>query len=155
MKVEHTTASAEPETLAKKVTGPTHVAEVMTCEAKTLPPENSFSEVLSLMANRSFRHVLVADGENRLLGVISDRDVLRALARTPDWNSKSVREIMTSDPVTVTPTSPISVAIKAMRAMRINCLPVIGEDSRICGILTTTDLLKAYEKVQELVETEL
>jgi CBS domain-containing protein len=131
---------------------PIHVSEVMTKDAKTLAPEQSFAEAVALMANQSFRHILIADEDERLQGVVSDRDVLRALARTPNWNDKTVSEIMTSDLVTVTPDAPISVAVKAMLAARINCLPVIGPDGRVCGILTSTDLLKAYEKIQALIE---
>jgi CBS domain-containing protein len=60
---------------------------------------------------------------------------------------------MTGEPLTVSPEMPISVAIKSMLAMRINCLPVVGADGKVCGILTSTDLLKSYEKIQELVES--
>ena len=131
---------------------PRRVADVMTRDAITLSPHQSFAEAVGLMANRPFHHVLVVDAEQRLRGVISDRDVLRALSRIPDWNKKSVSEIMTGKPVTATPDMPISVAIKLMLAMRINCLPVLGAEGRVCGILTSTDLLKAYEKVQLRLE---
>jgi len=128
------------------------VSEVMTRETMTLRPNQSFSDVVALMANRSFHHVLVVDSDERLRGVISDRDVLRALSRTPNWGKKSVNEIMTRDSVTTTPDSLISAAADEMLAKRINCLPVIDADGRVCGILTSTDLLKAYATVQALVE---
>ena len=104
------------------------------------------------MANRAFRHVLVVDPDERLHGVISDRDVLRALSRTPDWNNKTVREIMTHDPFTTIPDCLISVAVREMLEKRINCLPVVGADGRVCGILTSTDLLNAFEKIQSRLE---
>lgn len=132
--------------------GPRRAADVMTKDAMTLSPEQSFAEAVALMANQSFRHILIVDEDERLHGVVSDRDVLRALARTPNWNNKSISEIMTTDPITVTPDAPISVAVNALLAARINCLPVIGPDGRVCGILTSTDLLKAYEQVQSLIE---
>jgi CBS domain-containing protein len=131
---------------------PTLVADVMTKDTMTLRPQQSFAEVVGLMANQSFRHVLVIDSDERLQGVISDRDVLRALSRTPDWSKKSVSEIMTRDSITSTPDSPISVAVRLMLEKRINCLPVIGADGRVCGILTSTDLLMAYEKIQTRLE---
>lgn len=131
---------------------PLQVAEVMTRETLSMRSSQSFAEVVALMANRSFHHMIVLDADERLEGVISDRDVLRALSRTPDWNKKSVGEIMTREPMTVLPTTPISAAVKSMLAMRINCLPVVGADGRVCGILTSTDLLKAYEKIQTQVE---
>jgi CBS domain-containing protein len=67
----------------------------MTDEIMTMLPHQSFAEVVGMMANRSFRHMLIVGADERLHGVISDRDVLRALSRTPDWNKKSVSEIMT------------------------------------------------------------
>jgi acetoin utilization protein AcuB len=132
---------------------PIHVSEIMTHDAMTMLPDQSFAEVVGMMANRSFHHVLVVDADERLHGVISDRDVLRALSRTPDWSKKIVSEIMTAEPLTASPEMAISVAIKSMLAKRINCLPVVGADGKVCGILTSTDLLKTYEKVQELVES--
>lgn len=131
---------------------PRYVADIMTKDTMTLRPEQSFAEVVGLMANQSFRHVLVVDSDERLHGVISDRDVLRALSRTPDWSKKSVSEIMTSDLITSTPDSPLSVAVRLMLEKRINCLPVISADGRVCGILTSTDLLSAYEKIQTRLE---
>lgn len=131
---------------------PVHVADVMTKDALTMLPHQSFAELVGMMATRSFHHMLVVDEDERLHGVISDRDVLRALSRTPDWSKKSVGEIMSPDAITTTPESAIPAAVSLMLEKRINCLPVIGPDGRIAGILTSTDLLKAYEKLQEQVE---
>lgn len=131
---------------------PTQVADVMTKDTMTLRPQQSFADVVGLMANQSFRHVLVVDSDERLQGVISDRDVLRALSRTPDWSKKTVSEIMTPDSITSTADSPISVAVQLMVEKRINCLPVIDADGRVSGILTSTDLLVAYGKLQQQVE---
>lgn len=124
----------------------------MTRDAITLSPDQSFAEVVGLMANRPFHHVLVVDSEERLHGVISDRDVLRAFSRIPDWNQMSVSEVMTHNSITTTPDSLISVALRIMLDQHINCLPVVGAHQRVCGILTSTDLLRAYETVQSAVE---
>lgn len=131
---------------------PIYVRQVMTTEVVSLGPERRLADVVGLMASQSFRHVLIADEDERLHGVISDRDVLRALARTPNWNTKCVSEIMTRDPLTTTQDCLISTAIHTMIEKRINCLPVIGLDQRVCGILTSTDLLRTYERLQSSVE---
>lgn len=131
---------------------PLRVGEIMTAQAMTLSPEQKFSEVISMMANHSFHHALVVDSEKKLCGVISDRDVLRAMARTQNWDAKAVSEIMTLQPLTATADMAISIAIKSMLALRINCLPVVDADGQACGILTSTDLLKAYEKMQTCFE---
>ena len=131
---------------------PVRVADVMTKDVRTMLPDQSFAEVIGMMATRSFHHMLVVNEDERLQGVISDRDVLRALSRTPDWSKKSVAEIMNPDSITTTPDSGISAAVRLMLENRINCLPVMGPDGRVAGILTTTDLLKAYEKLQTKIE---
>jgi CBS domain-containing protein len=79
--------------------------------------------------------------------VISDRDVLRALARTPDWQTKPVTEIMTHDPFVVSPRAAVTDALAHLLEKRINCLPVVSEDGKVCGIITSTDLLKSFQKV--------
>ena len=134
------------------VTAPRRVEDVMTHDFVALSPDQSFAELVGLMASRQFHHVLVVDGEERLHGVISDRDVLRALPRIQDWARNSVQEIMSRDSITTTPDSGISTALKTMLDKRINCLPVLGADQRVCGILTSTDLLRAYQTVQEKIE---
>lgn len=144
--------SAPPVTGLQAFSVPMRVSQLMAREVTTLRPEQSFYEAVTLMAHRSFRHLLVVDADKRLRGVISDRDVLRALARALDWNSASVSEIMTSNPVTVAPDSPLSAAVKAMLDTRVNCLPVVEADRKVCGILTSTDLMKIFEKIQTVVE---
>jgi CBS domain-containing protein len=150
--VDKTTHSTTPSpalaTEDSATSTPTQVKELMTDEIMTMLPNQNFSEVVGMMANQSFRHTVVVDSDERVLGVISDRDVLRALSRTPDWSKKIVSEIMTRDSITTTPESAISAAVRLMLEKRINCLPVVGADGRVCGILTSTDLLKAYESIQ-------
>ncbi len=131
---------------------PRCVADVMTRDTVTLGPERSFAEAVGLMATQFFHHILVVDEDDRLCGVISDRDVLRALARTPNWNAKTTSEIMTEDSITTVPEALLSSALGVMLDKRINCLPVIDSDGRVCGILTSTDLLKVYQNLQSVLE---
>jgi acetoin utilization protein AcuB len=128
------------------------VADVMTRKTVTLNPHHGFTEAVSLMADRHFRHIVVADAAGRILGVISDRDILRTLARTSNWQTKDVGQIMTRDPITVKRETPLSVAVAKIVAKRINCLPVVDDDGKVCGILTSTDLLKSYQKLLESLE---
>ena len=129
------------------------VADVMTREVVSLTPQHNFADAVNLIANRHFRHFVVIE-HDRVVGVVSDRDVLRGLARTDNWQRKEIREFMSVDPVTVGPGTPVSSAISKMLSHRINCLPVIGSDGKPCGILTTTDLLKSYEVVLRSLEEQ-
>jgi acetoin utilization protein AcuB len=126
---------------------PRCVADVMTRQLITVTPEQSFGEAVGIMANRPYRHILVVRPDGRLAGVISDRDLLRKIAATTDWKTKTVEEIMTRKVLTVRPETSLSVAAQEIVARRINCLPVLDDKDKVCGIVTSTDLLNAYEKL--------
>ncbi len=131
---------------------PTRVAEVMTREVVSLSPDQSFFEALSLLARHRFRHLLVVGADRRLVGVISDRDLLRFTTRRPTLDSTTVSDFMKREIVTVLPEAFLSEAVAEMLAHRINCLPVINEAGQVCGILTSTDLLRAFQQVQQWIE---
>jgi CBS domain-containing protein len=133
---------------------PLRVADAMTWDPITLSPHHTFAEVVSFMAQHPFRHFLVVESPRRLVGVISDRDVLRALARTPNWHASYARELMSRDVIVVKPDTELSLAAGEMLSKRINCLPVVDDSGDICGIITSTDLLKSYRTVQESLEKQ-
>jgi len=136
------------------VIGPTEVADVMTGKVVTLSAHHSFNDAANLMNDRYFRHCVVVDGQRKIIGVISDRDILRALARNPNSRSKSLDQIMTTNPITVKRNTPIIEAVSKILFKRINCLPVVEDDDTVCGIVTSTDLLKSYQQVLELVQKQ-
>jgi acetoin utilization protein AcuB len=136
------------------VIGPTEVADVMTGKVVTLSPHHTFNEATNLMNDRYFRHCVVVDNFRKPVGVISDRDVLRALARNPNSRSKSLDQIMTRNPITVKRSTPIIDAVSKIVAKRINCLPVVEDDGTVCGIVTSTDLLKSYQQLLEMVRKQ-
>jgi CBS domain-containing protein len=130
----------------------TSVADIMTTELTTLSPHHTFGEAVQLMTNSPFRHFLVINADRTLAGVFSDRDVLRALGRTPNWQAKTVSGVMTCSVVTVNSKTLLSVAATLMLTRRINCLAVVESDGKVCGILTSTDLLNVYQKMQASFE---
>ena len=136
------------------VIGPTEVADVMTGKVVTLSPHHSFNDAANLMNDRYFRHCVVVDSQRKIVGVISDRDIMRALVRNPNARSKSLDQIMTQNPITVKRNTPIVDAVSKMVAKRINCLPVIENDGTVCGIVTSIDLLKSYQQLLELVQKQ-
>lgn len=89
----------------------------------------------------AIRHVPVVDPKQNLVGILSARDVLLALAR----GKKTVRvgETMTRDPVTVTTETPVHEAIELLLEHRFGSLPVLGADGHLMGIVTETDFLAA------------
>ena len=103
------------------------------------------------MAEHGFHHVLVTDA-GRIVGVISDRDVLRSLspralkerlstAADVATLNKRAHQIMSRTLVSVHPSSTLPEAAALMLEHHINCLPVIDE-GRCLGVLTAADLLR-------------
>lgn len=128
------------------------VGDIMTKKVITMSMEVTFGEAVGLMANRPFRHFLVVESNGRLAGVISDRDLLRILARTPDWQKTTVCNVMSKAPVTVHPETPLSAAIDEMLSHRINCLPVVDDQELVRGIITSTDMMHVLRNTQACLE---
>ena len=139
--------------MAAQTTYPQQVKEVMTRDVVALRPQQPFAQALALLAQHRFRHLLVIDADARLAGVISDRDLLRCMSRESDLEGVTVADIMWSAVVTVRPATSLSEAAAQMLGRRINCLPVV-ENDRVCGILTSTDLLQAFQTIQTHIEQE-
>ncbi len=97
-----------------------------------------------LMQEEQFRHLPVLK-EGKLVGILSDRDVLLA-ASTSDKGMIEVPDIkvcdaMTRHPVTCRETSSISDVAGVMIDRKIDCLPVVDERRKLVGVITSTDLL--------------
>ena len=155
MKETHRNHSAEGNFGSRRnetVGRPETVGDVMTRQVITMSPHDSFSDAITLMAKHSFRHFLVVDAANNLVGVVSDRDILRMLARTANLQGTSVSQFMSRDVITVKPETRLSHAVGKMLSKRINCLPVLDDTKNLCGIITSTDFLKTYRSMQESAE---
>ena len=128
------------------------VREWMSLLPTTVGPETSVSEARELMRRKVIRHLLVTEGE-RLVGIITDRDIRLNLPSPATslsvWEINylltklTVGEVMTKAVITVDPERPIEDAARLILEHRIGALPVV-EDARLVGILTETDLLRAF-----------
>ena len=125
--------------------GPTSVEEIMTAKVITLLPSNSLNDAIAMMANNTFRHFIVVELDGQLAGVVSDRDLLRAMNHRRDWAELMISEFMTQEIVTVRKETPLSEAVEQIITRRINCLPVVDDKNRVCGIVTSTDLLQVLQ----------
>ncbi len=130
---------------------PRHVGDLMITEVVCLPPHHPFREAVDLMARHSFHHLLVAEPDGRLAGVLSDRDILRGEG-CYDSDTTLIADIMVSEPITVRAQTPLSEAVELVLDHRVNCLPVVDDAGQICGILTSTDLLRALKNLQSAIE---
>ena len=121
------------------------VGQLMSTDLFTVGPDDLVDLAASVMDWRHVRHVPVEDDEGHFVGLVSHRDLLRLLASgrlAQNGEQVSVRSIMKSEPLTVSPTLPTLEAIRMMRDNKVGCLPVV-ENERLVGILTAYDFLAA------------
>jgi CBS domain-containing protein len=139
----------------REVNLPVTIADIMTRDVVNVSPHQKLPDALALITIHRFHHLLVADVDEKLMGLLSDRDILAAVARKPNWQACEIRQIMTADPVTITPQTPVFTAVSTMLSKRFNCLPVINENGTPAGILTSTDILKSYQKIVASMQRKL
>jgi CBS domain-containing protein len=128
------------------------VREWMTTVLVTVRPDSPVAEAQHLMRHRRIRHLPVVEGE-RLAGIITDRDV-RTTLPSPATSLAAgelrylldrllVERVMSRSVVTIGPDAPIADAVNLLLTHRIGALPVL-EKNRLVGIITETDLLRAF-----------
>ena len=124
----------------------------MTQKVTALSPQNSVLEAVNLFTECGFRHLPVVDATGKFVGVLSDRDVLRAMIRKSQSDRTSIESIMVREPVTGRPDMPLADAIDVVIFHRIGCLPILDAAGKLCGIVTTTDLLGAFHDLLHRME---
>jgi CBS domain-containing protein/gamma-glutamyl:cysteine ligase YbdK (ATP-grasp superfamily) len=127
------------------------VGQFMSTDLFTVRPDDLVDLAASVMDWQHIRHVPVEDDAGRLVGLVSHRDLLRLMAHGAAAQANepvAVRQIMTPDPVTVTPATPTLDAIALMRERRVGCLPVV-EAGTLVGIVTAHDFLAASARLFE------
>ncbi len=125
------------------------VKDIMNTRVTTIPPDTSLADAYALMQNKSIRHLPVVE-KGRLLGVVTDRDLrlaTSALASVPFPPEARVQDVMAAPPQTADPMDPVEEAARTMRELKIGCLPVLGDEGDLVGIVTGIDLLDALVRL--------
>ncbi len=125
------------------------VRDFMTSPAKSISHDARLLDAALALRNTGFRHLPIVDGE-RLVGIITDRDIHRfspsLLSKiSPEeynavFENTPLERVMTRNPLTVTPATPLRDAAAILHEKRLGCLPVV-EDGQLVGIITVTDML--------------
>jgi len=128
------------------------IAEVMSRTLVTLTPEQTLRDAVELLRSKHIRHLPVVEN-SKLIGIVTDRDVKRA---TPSLLSgvdrdeydrvldeTKIAQIMTREPMTVTPESGLKAAVKIFIDRKVGALPVVS-GSQLVGIITEIDLLRLF-----------
>jgi acetoin utilization protein AcuB len=131
------------------------VRHVMSRPAVSVEPSTLLLDAALTLRTAAFRHLPVVE-DGRLVGLLTDRDVQRCapsrlIPITEDgynavFSGTTVANVMTREPLSVSPDSPLLAAIALMQQSRFGCLPVVQEE-KLVGILTRSDLVDTLQRI--------
>jgi CBS domain-containing protein len=150
------------------------VQEIMTEQVISLEPQDNLARAMEVMQDEEIRHVIIMDEQEKFVGLVSDRDILRNLpyaGRRPPSPPKRFREhlfatgswttnflmplekVMARKVLHILPGCSVCEAADILYTKKISCLPVVDEQEKLRGIVTVTDLMRtlltAYESAEE------
>jgi len=114
------------------------VRDVMTRVVLTAPAGATIAEAASLMAQRQVGSALIVDGR-RLLGIFTERDIVKALSQDAAATSQAIGGWMTRRPQTISPEASVEEALQRMVNGGFRHLPVV-EDGTLVGMLSMRDI---------------
>jgi CBS domain-containing protein len=116
------------------------LGELMTKEVLEVAPEDTLGQAAEAMVERGVGSAVVSD-YGRLIGILTERDLLRAVAGRTHSSEARVREWMTADPVTATVSTDLAEAARTMLDQGFRHLPVV-DDERAIGIVSIRDVVE-------------
>jgi acetoin utilization protein AcuB len=135
----------------------------MTRDVVTVGPETGILAAQTLMAQSRIRHLPVVVEDDILVGIVTDRDMRSAMPSTvlseaekateeKRLASMQVKDIMTANPVTVSPTQTLEDALLMMQNLTVGAFPVVDPEGKLKGIISVRDLMRAFVNVLGLME---
>jgi CBS domain-containing protein len=135
------------------------VRTYMDADPLTGKQDDLVSQAQQHMQSATVRHLPIVTEDGKLLGLLSDRDLLQAGASAVPLLARyeaplllmtmQVKDIMTTDVYTVTEETTVATAGQLFLDHKLGCLPVVDTDHRLAGIVTVTGLLRAYVALQQ------
>ena len=134
------------------------VSRSMTSEVITVTGDASIFDAQEKMAKHQIRHLPVIDADNTLVGIVTDRDIRSALpyslfkdpgsaAERKKVENLKIKDIMTRDPMAISPVDTIQDALLLIQQKRVGAFPVVDENRKLKGIISVRDLLRAFTNV--------
>lgn len=149
------------------------VDDVMTTNVVTVRPDTPYREIVDALAHHRVSAAPVVDEDQRVLGVVSEADLLHRIELVGAEHERRVyasrrrrhahakahggtaRALMSAPAITVSAGAAITVAAKKLDTERVKRLPVIGPDGRLRGIVSRSDLLRVYLRPDSEIEHDV
>ena len=136
------------------------VKDIMRTNVVSLRVGDTLGVAEDIMSMGRIRHLPVVDEDNRLVGLVSQRDLFRASvssvlgfdrAKEHEWMGRiHIRDIMTKQVVTIDPEAGVVDAVEKFVSDKFGCLPVTDEKSKLIGLLTETDCLRCFRDLLKM-----
>ena len=124
----------------------------------TIAPEQPVKEVVALLTQHNIGAIVVLDEADALVGIVSERDVVRQLIHRDDLLNQPVKELMTAKVITCVPQDDLMSVASVMTERRFRHMPVV-EHGKLLGIISIGDVLKAqrdyYHGQIDTLETQI
>jgi CBS domain-containing protein len=135
-----------------------HILATKGGQVYTARPDQTIRQALRNLADHNVGALVVVDGAGAPLGIISERDIVRRLARDESALGMPVRDLMSAPVVTGVPADELSAAAATMTQHRFRHLPIL-DGSRLVGVVSLGDIVRAqrdeYRGEVETLETQL
>ncbi|MBK7409221.1 MAG: CBS domain-containing protein [Saprospirales bacterium] len=119
------------------------ISKIMITKVVTVSPDDKLTVVKEILFNKRFHHIPVVKGpKNRLVGIITSYDIFKLNRKFEEYDSITVREIMTKKIATLRPEEAIGAAAQVFLRHLFHGMPIVNEDQELVGIITTHDILR-------------
>lgn len=136
------------------------VRDIMHTNVVTLHSSDKLNVADDIMTMGRLRHLPVVDGHNRVMGIVTQRDLYKAAIssvlgfdrdKEQEWlENVKVADVMTTQVVTVAAEAGVSETVDKLLTMKIGCLPVVDAEGKLIGMITETDCLRCFRDLLKM-----
>ena len=136
------------------------VKDLMRTNVVTLHSSDALGIAEDIMNMGRIRHLPVVDADNRVVGIVTQRDLYKASissvlgfaqAKEHEWLAKvRVRDVMTKEVTAIAPEAGVVEAVDKLVTAKFGCLPVVDEHGTLVGLLTETDCLRCFRDLLKM-----
>lgn len=136
------------------------VHDIMHTSVVTLQSSDKLNVAEDIMTMGRIRHLPVVDGHNRVVGIVTQRDLYKAAIssvlgfdqdKEHEWLGKvRVADIMTKEVITVAAEAGVVETVDKLLTMKIGCLPVVDAEGKLTGMITETDCLRCFRDLLKM-----